>query len=907
MYALIVRKGVIQNPKMKGASTMDLIRVGRRRRKKELMRVSVIVFLVSFFIAAFLLYHSQMEKYERQRNVRLCGSWILEQSSFMTTSETLHPYVEKTGEVIGGVHVYFKDSGDMFENDTGLCMGSLPDNMSDIGRVRIFEGRMPEREGEIAITLGALERLELSYELGQELTVNYGKYYDHSELYSKNMNQQYGTKTYVVTGILYNYLDLWSSGSGMPDMVVTANELDSLDAQKLHLGFYNLKEEYADVDPGFARTLADDDASMEYNSKVYDAVLWDSGAANLWVLLSVMVIGCCAMAYIIIQENKRRQSAYSLMRCIGASKGQIRLYSMQESVLTIVPAAAAGVLASYIVCAVAVVFVSRSADIDYFFTFEADVLMQIVGAIAVTMVVTILTSQTTLRQRKLVHDEGKLGAHRADRLRKMIHRGKNGRRITPAYAAKRQNDVHPLRTALLRVIAIAVCSITLYNFTKIYFDISYYKGFKSEINDFTIDMPSSFSYQVDYEDKRTGSINSTSATFYDTDGGFTQTALKSIELVEGIKKLSYNARVSTHKLWWDGMEQSEYYKQKVEDVTSVSGTQDGHWQYDDMYGKLFTEIYCSDSTGVWSAFKKSGNIKWSGADYDKFESGEQVLVLFHSEDKDASLTEGKILHIPTASGDICVEVAAAASSFDVTDGSGIPYGNSDYLIYASQALGERVAAADGKEFRYTQAEFIFDNYRDAEFIAQQLSIIAVRNGGSYGARYVELKNQYKSVMHELFLYGGFVTALFFMFVVIRVGILKDDTVGLRASRVRLKQVGVDDDFLLRQAVSRAVKEGLSLLAAIPVVMVMYGFKYADDARKMYAGVSSHTAGYLTSRRLNRTLIVSSLNEDLKLIPIKILDLPYEWHLLIIVVIGLVFALVSAVMMRNELKSLKVKL
>ena len=60
------------------------------------MRVSLIVFLVSFFLAAFLLYQSQMEEYENQRNIRLCGSWILEQSGYVTTPEALHPYVKNS-------------------------------------------------------------------------------------------------------------------------------------------------------------------------------------------------------------------------------------------------------------------------------------------------------------------------------------------------------------------------------------------------------------------------------------------------------------------------------------------------------------------------------------------------------------------------------------------------------------------------------------------------------------------------------------------------------------------------------------------------------------------------------------------------------------------------------------------
>ena len=876
---------------------MDLISVSRRRRRKELVRVSVIVFLVSFFLAAFLLYQSQMEEYEKQRNIRLCGSWILEQSDFTTAPEELHPYVKKTGEVLGGVHVYFNDSGDELSNDTGMYIGTLPDNMSDIGRVRIFDGRMPENEGEIALTLGALERLGLSYELGQQIEVCYGKYYDSSELHEKNMSQEYHTKQYVVTGILYNYLDMWSAGSGMPGMIVSSEDFATLDAQKIHFGFYSLKSEYADVNPEFARTLAADDVTLSYNSKVYDAVLWDSEVTNVWVLISVMVVGCGAMVYIIIQENRRRKSAYYLMRCIGASKGQIRAFSIQESVFTMLPAAAVGVLGAYLICAGAVIFVSRAADIEYFFTFDVGLLLRIAGVVLLTMLVAVLGSQTTLMSRRMVQGEGKISARRANRLRKKIHGGRGGRMITPAYAAKRQNALHPVRTIILRVIGIAVCSVVLYSFTKIYKDISYYKSFKSSVNDFTIDMPSDFSYQIDYEDKETGMVMSTNASFYDTDEGFTKTALKSIELVEGVSVLNYNAKVSIHKLAWAGMEQSEYYKEAVSEVTKVYGTENGYWQYDDKYGELFTEIYCSNYDDVWEAFSK--NIRWDGADRKKFESGEQVLVLFNTEETDSSLMAGTVIHIPTASGDIDVEAAAVGTSANVSDD--IPYGGSYYTIYGSEALGERIAAADGKDFKYTQAEFIFDNYRDAEFIAQQLSIIAVRNGGSYTSRYGELKNEYKSIMHEIFMYGCFVAALFFMFAVIRIAILKDDIAGLREARAKYKQEGVDDGFLIKQSVCGAAKDGLSLLASIPVFVAINGAVYANQIKK-YTGMG----GSLISRRLGRVFRYSTAKDGLKLVPIQLLDLPYEWNLVILAVIIIAFIVVSMVMTGRELKNGKTR-
>lgn len=929
---------------------MDLIRIGRRRRKKELIRVSAIVFLVSFFLAAFLLYHSQMQEYESQRNIRLCGSWILEKGMFFETPKELHPYVKKLGEVNGGVHVYYDNSGDVYENDTGLFVGELPDNMPDIGRVRIFDGRLPQNEGEIALTLGALEKLGLSYELGQQVNINYGEYYSHSQLKKDKSEQVYHTKSYVVTGILYNYFDMWNTGDGMPSVIISSDDFDKLDAQKMHLGFYGLKSEYADVDTEFTNALMAGDDTIHYNSNVYDAVLWDSGITNVWVVMSVMIIGCCAMAYIIIQENKRRKNCYYRMRCIGATKGQIRAFSMQESVLTIVPAAIVGIIAAYIICAAAEIFVSVKEDIGYFFTFDISVFLRIIGAVFVTMLVSLIVSQSTLMRSRIIDGEEKISVKRADRLRKSILRagltdtknictsktntsgtgtlrtsaseinisgtgmlrtstsetsasstgafrkkafkpGKH-RLITPSYTAKRINAMHPVRTILLRVVGIAVCSMVLYNITKTFEDISYYGRVRAVCKDFVIDMPDEYRYKIQYEDKENNSVTTTDAIFKVMDNGLTDMALKSIELVDGIERVDYISEESIHKLSWDGMKDSQVYNDMVDMFC-----ENGRYDYDDIYGQIFCEVYYDNTARIWNDF--AANIEWDGADYEKFCNGEQVLAVGDIS-RDATFTPGTIVHIETAAGNIDVEVAAVIPFEQALNY--IDQGNGGCDIVGSDVLGRKVAAADSREFRYTQAEIFFDGYRDAEFIAQQLSIIAVRSGGKYKAEYTTVKQQYNSLMHKLFMYGGFVIAVFFMYAVIRMGILKDEAAGLAATRTRLKQVGADDGFIVRQAVSGALKEGASFLISIPVVTAVYGFIYVKDAIDTFNSKNNYVYMALRSERLNRWFEYEpNLKASIKFIPIKLLDLQFEWYLLFIVVVTALFVAVSVIMTKSELR------
>ena len=872
---------------------MDLIRIGRQRRKKELIRVSAIVFLVSFFLAAFLLYNSQMREYENRRNIRLCGSWILEKGIFSETSESLHPYVKKLGEVLGGVHVYYEDSGDAYDNDTGLFVGTLPENMSDIGRVRIFDGRMPQNEGEIALTLGALERLGLSYELGQQIEINYGKYYSHSQLRRDKMEQVYHTESYVVTGILYNYLDMWNTGEGMPSVIISAGDFDKLDAQKMHLGFYGLKSEYANVDTEFTNALLTGDDTLHYNSNVYEAVLWDSEITNVWVVASVMVIGCCAMAYIIIQENKRRKNYYYRMRCIGATKWQIRAFSMQESVLTIVPAGAVGIVSAYIICAVVELFISIREDIGYFFTFDVKVLFRILGAVFVTMSVSLLVSQSTLMRRRITDGGEKMSARKADRLRKKAVKMSGRRLITPSYTSKRIDEIHPARTILIKVVAVAVCSMVLYNITKTFEDVDYYGRVKSVCKDFVIEMPNEYRYKIQYDDKN--NVTSTDAVFKVMDNGLTDTAVKSIGLVEGIEKTDYISEQSTHKLSWDGMEDSEIYNGLVDMFTD-----EGRYAYDDIYGQIFCEVYYNNTARLWKDF--SANIEWKGADYEKFCRGEQVIVVGDIS-RDATVAPGTIVHIQTETGNIDVEVAAVIP-FELAV-KYIDQGNGRCDIVGSDFLGRKVAAADGKEFKYTEAEIFFDDYRDAEFIAQQLSAIAVRSGGKYKADYTLVKQENNNLTHKLFMYGGFVIAVFFMYAIIRMGILKDETAGLLATRSRLKQVGADDGFIVRQAVSGALKEGASLLLSIPVVMVVYGFIYVKKAIDSYSKNKDFVYAALQSKRLNRWFEYEpNAKAEIKLIPIKLLDLQYEWYLLFIAVDVAAFVIVSAAMVHNELKQIR---
>ncbi len=873
---------------------MDLIRVSRKRRKKQLIRITVMAFLVSFFSSAVLLYHSQMEEYEHQRNMHLYGKWILCRQSWVTPEDNLHPYVEKLGTVEGGVHVYYEAEGDARENDTGLNIGAFPDNMDDVGDIGIYEGRLPQNGDEIAIALGALERLGLSYELGQQITVNYGRYYDINKLYENDMLQEYYTRTYTLVGTLYNYTDVWCVNAAMPSLVVTKEEYDSFEAQKMHIAFYGLRKEYQDIDTDFAEILAKDDNDMSYNSRVYDAVVWGDRGMNTWILVLILLVGGCSMTYVISQEQKKRKKHYYLMRCLGAGKAQVRGFSASESMMTALPASLAGIISAYVLCMLIILPVSYINGFDWFFKFDFVVLLEIVAAVLLTLFAALAVSQCTLMGSRLAAGGENYGKHVAERARKGATKG---RLLTPAFTAHRRNKLHPFKNLALRVLGIAMCTIVLLGISKITYGFYMYSVATESGDDFMIEIPSGYGYRVEYklDEAVTACLDAYFDTMYD---GLPDAAVKSMEIIPGIKNISYTAQDSSHKLSWEGMEESEEFKSHLDEATLDSSMQkDGityevRWQYDDIYGELFGYTFYAKPGDIWKQCESY--IDWEGADYNSFVEGEQVILVCRTlSGQQPEVKPGTVLTIETKQGDIKVTVAAVMSSMEF---GGI---NKRYQVVASQNLGEKIAASDGESLTYTKAVITFDGYKDAEYIAKQLSIIAVRNGGEYRSFYKTYKYLYDEAMHNLILYGSFILAVLIMTAIVRIGILKDGLQTQQAAWDRQRQIGMPGNYVKRVAVNQALREGAAYFISIPIVMLVNVIKRYHEVKS--GGFGDVGAYYF---RRGGSYVEYTPSGNGKYVLFGVLDLDYELYLIFLVLFVAGFVIISAYLSGKLVKGAK---
>src|SRR5699024_3414662 len=113
------------------------------------------------------VFQNTMDQYVTVTNYENYGEWILSSvedpgSLEVTFRDLEHPYFSKTGICRTGPGILDADG-----EDSNLSIGTLDEALMDIGNISMYEGRMPEKDSEIAMDLPSLAALGYSYEVGQ--------------------------------------------------------------------------------------------------------------------------------------------------------------------------------------------------------------------------------------------------------------------------------------------------------------------------------------------------------------------------------------------------------------------------------------------------------------------------------------------------------------------------------------------------------------------------------------------------------------------------------------------------------------------------------------------------------------------------------------------------------------------
>lgn len=219
-------------------------------------------------------------------------------------------------------------------------IGTIDAQTRALGKIRMKEGRFPERENEIALEEKLFKRLGISYEEGKEISL---------DLYKD------GKRTYTLCGMIMDYSSYWQKADFNLASAVIA-EPEHGDVKETHLFFYGKRyEDLSELEELDVFKQPLDGSRLIGNKMAYEST--DAGLAELLEskLLAVLptAAGMCIIFYIQFMQFQQRRNSLVTLRGIGASKGQILALLLWEDCYILIRAlpfgAAVGVLFPYLV------------------------------------------------------------------------------------------------------------------------------------------------------------------------------------------------------------------------------------------------------------------------------------------------------------------------------------------------------------------------------------------------------------------------------------------------------------------------------------------------------------------------------------------------------------------------------
>ena len=236
---------------------------GLRKRWKEVLRTSIVIFIAFTFVAGTLIFQSNMYKWQIQSAKSRFGSWyVMYEGSVKAENNDLknHPYLGTAG--LAQVNNYVYNS----VGKTDISIGTLSDRFIEIGNIKLNKGRMPAKDNEIAVEWSTLIKLEQGSDIGQDIVI---------DTYLNGTSDKL-TKTYKLVGILNSYTDVWQGGDKLPGIIVTESEGKAINRYGGGIFIYPIndyiKEDYRDIYNGIEQKVRP--IYITYNSSVYDYKPW---------------------------------------------------------------------------------------------------------------------------------------------------------------------------------------------------------------------------------------------------------------------------------------------------------------------------------------------------------------------------------------------------------------------------------------------------------------------------------------------------------------------------------------------------------------------------------------------------------------------------------------------------------
>lgn len=208
-------------------------------------------------------------------------------------------------------------------------IGALDETAIRLGKIRIKEGRFPEKQNEIAMEEKKLKQLGISYEEGKEVSL------------AMLEGEKY---TYRLCGVIKDYSTKWQKEDFSLASGIVA---DQGEPKETHLFFYGKKyEELSKMEELEVFKQEHDGSKLVKNKMAYDKESLGMEAALQSGIVTVFltVVSICIIFYIQLMQFQQRKNSLITLQGIGASKDQLFFILLWENVYVLKYALPFGVI-----------------------------------------------------------------------------------------------------------------------------------------------------------------------------------------------------------------------------------------------------------------------------------------------------------------------------------------------------------------------------------------------------------------------------------------------------------------------------------------------------------------------------------------------------------------------------------
>jgi len=801
-----------------------LIISGMRRRFKEILPLLLVTFIVTFFMSGVLMIQNILTAYITEENRDNYGDWVIGSED----GSLSHPYLTEKGCAVSGPLLYSKD-----REPLGSSIGCIDQSLVNFGRIGLYEGRLPEKDDEIAADLTSLKDLGLSYDLGQTVTV----YWQAEDEIDENGMPVLKTASYTLVGTLKPMNGLWKSGYRMPNLVITKAALNSY-GETTAFWYYRMDPELKDIDAeAFFESFRGDRKDLVFNSFVYKEVLWDNTQFYRITTLAMIFVAVFGMTWLLSAYTEKRRKEYFRYRSLGASRGRLNSIIFAECMLSTVPAAVFGMVLSYGISAYICRFIAERVRLEGFFAFDKTVFLTQLTALFGTLFLSVFLVFLRTGDRRLAGTTSALSEKAVSRIRK---------KFTPSKAPEkefflRRNKVRPVSGGLSWLFAFIVMGMVLICFLYIENALTIWREQKTE-EDFLVEIKGTVTWYM--EDDRTFFY-----TAFSPFTGVTDDDLQELLQIYGIGSIKASTQIHDYGIAWEGLEDSPF---------AESGKGRGLGCAIDTYPdselvKKISRIYgrplSKEEAEAFDRGELAVLIRPYGvsAGYDPEIKGIRVKII----DEDPTLPDGSTVYLSrigeederlpvkvilvTRPQDIYVqtEVVVRHSWLSNYDSLGFQLMAKDTILDGLLKLKE-----DAGSIKYNTLKIYSKSTSSYESTDKLLASWAVKQGFIYTNQMEWKRYQFKSyVLEPLLIYGGLLIMILSVYLIVH-----HNHTGTRSREIlpevrQLKHLGLPEAELKKNVVKAKLRECLPVLFGLFSGTVMIYLRYLFSAKKEVVGTN----------------------------------------------------------------------